>query len=83
MVFFALTRTGYEEFVRLLGVNQNFALWVNKDVLNDVELAHVRAASLSVTNFMRNIDIADRASVDDALDTIREHHSHESIWVEC
>jgi hypothetical protein len=39
MVFFALTHAGYDEFARLLGMNQNLTLWVNTDVLSDVEFS--------------------------------------------
>jgi len=82
MVFFALTRSGYEDFKRHFDPHASVTLWVNKDVLSDSELVEVRAAGLSVTNFTRPIDIADEAAVDEAVDTIKQHHSNECIWLE-
>ena len=82
MVFFALTRAGCDEFLRLDGASPGSALWVNKDVLSSAELARLRASGASVTNFTRVIDICDSVSVDEAVATIKEHHPHEVVWVE-
>jgi hypothetical protein len=41
-------------------------------------MARLRATGRSVTNFTTNIDAADGASLDGAIDTIQEHHPHES-----
>jgi hypothetical protein len=82
MVFFALTRTGYEEFARLPRIDQNLTLWVNTGILSDVELTRLRATGLSVTNFTTNVEITDSSSVDRALETIKEHHPRERVWVE-
>jgi hypothetical protein len=35
-----------------------------------------------VTNFTTSIDVADSVSIDGALDTIKEHHPHQCVWVE-
>ena len=82
MVFFALTRSGYEDFERHLGSHTGFILWVNKDVLSDTELLEVRAAGLSVTNFTKTINGHDEAAVVEAVNTIKQHYSNESVWVE-
>lgn len=82
MVFFALTRSGYEDFERYLGARPDIALWVNKGVMSPTELMQVRATGLSVTIFTRKIDAFDGTSVDEAVNTIREHHPSESIWIE-
>jgi hypothetical protein len=82
MVFFALTRSGYEDFERHIGIHASVTLWVNKDVLSDSELKEVRAAGLSVTDFTRMIDILDGVAVDEAVDTIKQHHPNECVWLE-
>lgn len=82
MIFFALTRCGYEDFKRHLDTHASVTLWVNKDVLSDSELIQVRAAGLPVTNVTRMINIADEAAVDEAVDTIKQHHPNECIWLE-
>ena len=82
MVFFALTRSGYEDFERHFGDCATVALWVNKDVLSDSELVKARAAGLSVTDFTRMIDILDGVAIDEAVDTIKQHHPNECVWLE-
>jgi hypothetical protein len=82
MIFFALTRRGYDAVKLLFGSGANVTLWGNKGVLSDDELAHDRAMGLSVTVFTRDIDIAACSAVDEAVDTIKQHHPHECIWVE-
>lgn len=82
MVFLALTRAGYEEIASLLDIGANVALWVSKNVLRDNELATLRATGASVTNFTREIDVADGAAVDEAIEIVQEHHPHERVWVE-
>ena len=72
MVFFALTRSGYEDFARHIGTQSSIALWVNKDVLSESDLMEVRGAGLSVTTFTRMIE---GLSVDEAVDTIKQHSS--------
>jgi hypothetical protein len=82
MVFFALTRSGYEDFERHFGTHAGVSLWVNKDVLSDAELVEVREADLLVTGFTRTIDILDNVAVDEAIDTIKQHHPNECVWLE-
>jgi hypothetical protein len=82
MVFFALTRSGYEDFERHLGTDASVTLWVNKDVLSDIELKEVRTAGLPVTDFTRMIDILDGIALDEAVDTIKQHHPNECVWLE-
>jgi hypothetical protein len=79
MVFFALIRSGYEDFARHIGTQSSIALWVNKDVLSESDLMEVRGAGLSVTTFTRMIE---GLSVDEAVDTIKQHHRNECVWLE-
>ncbi len=82
VIFFALTRSGYENLERHLGTHTGITLWVNKDILTDAELLEIRAAGLSITNFTAVIDGNDDTAVNDAVDTIKQHHPKECVWVE-
>lgn len=55
------------------------ALWVAAGVLEPSELATLRASGLAVTAFDRTIDPLDPSAMEDAIDTIREHHSGEDV----
>lgn len=81
MVFFALTRLGYEELVRQSG-HPPSPIWVNAGVLSDAELVQLRGAGVEVTNFTRLIDAADSEAILVAVQTIQEHHSGQRVWVE-
>lgn len=81
MVFFALTRSGYEELVRQSG-HAPSPIWVNAGVLSDAELAQLRSSGVEVTNFTRLVDAADSEAIREAVQTIQEHHSGQSVWVE-
>ena len=75
MVFYVRTRRGYDELVEFLGKVPS-PLWIDRDVLNDEEIARLRDAGLSVTNFF------DAPSAEGECDMIRRHHEDEVLWVE-
>ena len=81
MVFFALTRPGYDELRSRFGAPPS-PLWVNKDVLSESELADLRATGINVTHFTHHVAPKDRSSVEGAVDTIATHHPNDTIWVE-
>lgn len=81
MVFFVLTRAGYDELVSLLG-NAPSPLWVNLGVLTDLELTQLRQRGCEVTNFTRHIESGDNSAIEVALATVREHHVGHRVWVE-
>jgi hypothetical protein len=82
MVFLVLTRGGYMQFTRIFHKGLNITLWVNSRVLNDEELAQLRAAGLSVTNFTESVDASDDSAVSNAVETIKEHHPGVCVWIE-
>jgi hypothetical protein len=81
MVFFALTRFGYDELVRVLGHTPS-PLWINQGVLTLDERAQLRTSGIDLTDFVERIDPNNHAAVRNATNTVREHHPDASIWVE-
>ena len=73
MVYFILTRSGYEQLFAS-GVPAGAALWVSAGVLSGEELSHLRAGGLDVTDFSDRINPMDIEDVDDAVGTIKERH---------
>ena len=81
MIFFALTRSGYDALVEGLG-DVPSQLWVNYGVLSPAELAALRSNGKDVTDFTSPISRTNKLEFEDALHTIREHHPGHSLWVE-
>jgi len=81
MIFFALTRKGYESLVEYLGEAPSM-LWVNCGVLSPAERAELRSKGKDVTDFTRPICRTKASEYEDALHTIQEHHPGHSLWVE-
>jgi hypothetical protein len=80
MVFFAITRTGYDELTAALGRIPS-PLWLNCDVLSSIEISGLRKNGIEVTPFSVDVTLsAERHEV--AVDTISQHHPDESIWSE-
>ena len=81
MVFFVLTRWGYDELVSLLGRTPS-PLWVNAGVLSQEEIKLMSDAGIEVSEFSHSIASDDICKVTEAIDTIKQHHPTHSIWVE-
>jgi hypothetical protein len=81
MVFLALTRKGYDSHQYLEGKEGN-ALWLSAGILSKTELAVLRESGANVTDFNYAIEPSDKETISCAVDTIKEHHPHETIWVE-
>ena len=81
MVFFVLTRLGYEELLLMFG-DAPSPLWVNAEVLSLAELEKIRSDGKDVTNFTHVINTSDIDAIRDALYTIQEHHQGQRVWVE-
>jgi len=78
MAFLAINRAGYDDFKRL-GLS-GVALWVAFGVLNSEELESLRKHT-EVTDFAFEINPTDFTSLAGAIQTIRDHHPNESVWV--
>jgi hypothetical protein len=81
MVFFALTRSGYQELVSILGRTPS-PIWVSEGVLTDAEIAKLHSADIDVSNFTSVIDGNSVEEVEEAIETIKLHHPGQSVWVE-
>lgn len=79
MVFFLINRQGYADFMAIQVVGAS--LWVSAGVLEAHELQSMRASGINVTNLSFRLNTDERSAIEHALDTIREHHPGEAIWV--
>ena len=80
MVFLAISRKGYESYRAL--AHAIGALWVAADVLSDNELAELRGAGVDVSDFSYTIGSQETEVIAGAVETIKEHHPGEVLWVE-
>ncbi|MEO6022716.1 MAG: hypothetical protein ABIP64_06310 [Burkholderiales bacterium] len=76
-----LTRRSYDELLLLVG-HVPSPIWVNLNVLTRAEIEELRQSGVEVTSFTQLIDPTVSEFIEDALDSIREHHPNEIIWVE-
>ena len=81
MVYFVLTRAGYDELNAQQGSILSL-LWVNDGVLSASELLALRKAGVKVTNFTRVIDPHNVSEIQEAVLTVQEHQSGQRVWVE-
>ncbi|AIF46022.1 hypothetical protein [Dyella japonica] len=81
LVLFALTKHGLAEMLDLARGGRS-AIWVNDGLLDAVKLGQLRADGLDLTNFVNWIDPADQEAVQGAVETIREHHPNQVLYIE-
>ena len=81
MVYFALTRQGYDDLISQLGQAPS-PLWVNQGILSGPEMKQLRGAGVGLSNFTIHVDQQDAADVAQAVETIAEHHPGQTVWVE-
>lgn len=81
MVFLVLTRHGYSSYLALGGKKAG-AIWLAADVLSENALNLLRENDTNVTVFNYTIDPQDYETISCALETIKEHHPSQSVWVE-
>jgi hypothetical protein len=81
MVHFALTRKSYDDLVAQLGQAPS-PLWVNNGVLSATEIKQLHEAGVDISNFTIGVNPLDPSDVAQAVDTIKEHHPGETVWVE-
>jgi hypothetical protein len=81
VVFFVISRTGFEDY---LIVKEKLAapLWISAGVISQAELELLRNSGADVTDFNYAIDPNENEVIDNAIETIKEHHSGEVIWVQ-
>jgi len=79
MVYLALTSKGLREILDALGA-PTVSVWCSADALSETEFAKLERGN--VTRFNYSLANSDKATIQDALTTIQEHHPGEQIWVE-
>ena len=80
MIYLVCSRQSYEQLAGSPAWPPT-ALWVSLGVLEPSELAELRAYGVAVTDFTKPIS-RDAAALADAVDTIREHHPGQVVWVD-
>jgi hypothetical protein len=78
MVFFAISRKGYEDF---LAMNLNAILWSTLGVIEIHELELLRAKGVSTSVFNYQVASDNIAAICGAVETIREHHPGQTVWL--
>lgn len=81
MVFLVLSRQGYDDLTRQFSRVPS-PIWINTEILSDAEMGSIRASGCCLTNFLFRIDPSSLDEIADAVDTVRQHHPGDSIWVE-
>jgi hypothetical protein len=81
LVFFALTRHGLDEILDL-AKGKSAPIWVNQDLLDAADLDRLRSEGLNLTDFAYWIDPSDEPCVQEAVETIREHHPNQALYIE-
>ncbi|MDE1466046.1 hypothetical protein [Spartinivicinus poritis] len=76
-----LTREGFEE-VKPIILTGKYPVWINGGILTESELNIIRKQDINLSNFIEFISLEDNAAIDEALDTISEHHPGERVWLE-
>lgn len=81
MVFFVISRKGFEEY---LIVKEKLAapLWISAEVISQSELESLRYSGADVTDFNYAIDLNEDEVIAGSIETIKEHHPGEVIWVQ-
>lgn len=81
MAFLILTRAGLDALTEQFG---QFPpnLWINQGVLTEAELQTYRGKGINITHFTYDILLTDRTVINEAIETISEHHPDEVIYAE-
>jgi hypothetical protein len=81
MIFLALTRAGVESY-QALDCKADGTLWLAAGVLSDEELIALRASGVDISDFNYTIESHEVEVIAGAVETIREHHPGQAVWVE-
>lgn len=79
MVYFALTPQGLNEILATPEVAK-VSVWCGTNALSEAEFAKLERSN--VTRLTYSLASADKATIQRALSTIKEHHPGERIWIE-
>jgi hypothetical protein len=80
MVFFVISRKGFEDY---LTIKEKLVapLWISAEVISKSELESLRHSGADVTDFNYAIGLDENEVINDAIETIKEHHPGEVIWI--
>ncbi|MFN9727975.1 hypothetical protein [Acidovorax sp.] len=79
MVFLAISEDGLAEALRSAGPVDG-AVWCGSNAISEDD--YRARADGNLSRFVYSIDGSDAAAIADALQTIKEHHPGQRIWVE-
>lgn len=79
MVFLAITSDGLARAIQIATVTGD-AVWCGADAITASEYAQRKGPSLSRFNY--DLQSGDASMMQDALQTIEEHHPGETVWIE-
>lgn len=78
MVYLVLETQTLYEVIKLPGV----AIWAGSNVLTELNHQDLVAKGFNVTRFDYTVNAVNKNKLEDALETIKEHHPAEHIWVQ-
>jgi hypothetical protein len=81
LVFFALTKHGLADIFDLAR-GKSAPIWVNQGLLDVADLNRLRSEGFNLTDFVYWIDPSDEPLVQEAVETIREHHPDQVLYIE-
>jgi hypothetical protein len=81
MVFLAVTRAGFDRLVAQLGKVPS-PLWLGAGVLSEAEVERLREAGVDLSVFIYELGGPDSDRLDQAAETVEEHHPGQRLWVE-
>jgi hypothetical protein len=79
MVFLAISPEGLQRALHLAS-EANLPIWCGTDAISDVDYG--KLAGRNVSRFVYPLRGASAQALQDAIDTIAEHHPGEPVWVE-
>jgi hypothetical protein len=81
VVFFVISRKGFEDYLAIKD-KLTAPLWISAGVISQSELEFLRYSGTDVTDFNYAIGLNENEVIDDVIETIKEHHPDEVIWVQ-
>lgn len=79
MVFFMISREAFKSYASL--GRTDASVWVSAGVLTGEEVASFREQDVEVSDFNYSLEPSDNAGIQAAMETIREHHPGQTVWV--
>lgn len=80
MVFLITSLDGYNSFCAF--ADDSSPVWLSADALPEAQLEELRTSRHSVSVFNYPIPPTDYELLTDAIETIKEHHPNQPVWVQ-